>query len=149
MFSQKSSSIFFVATEQTLDIHPMLFQCWPTGLHANPTLKQHWLNAACLLGRPVRGLQKIYAMWRQQCLAHACSASHWGSPAQKSAHHAQKCLRIEFCIIIERLIRLENKFVRKCQRGSLGKPGVRPGRQIIRECKLIRSPHSWHLAAAR
>ena len=28
----------------------MLFQCWPTVFDAVPTLKQHWVNAPCLLG---------------------------------------------------------------------------------------------------
>ena len=28
----------------------MLFQCWPTICDAGPTLKQHWVNDACLLG---------------------------------------------------------------------------------------------------
>ena len=28
----------------------MLFQCWPTVFDAVPTLKQHWVNATCLLG---------------------------------------------------------------------------------------------------
>ena len=30
-------------------IHPMLFQCWPSVFDAGPTLKQHWVNAPCLL----------------------------------------------------------------------------------------------------
>ena len=28
----------------------MVFQCWPTVFDAGPTLKQHWVNAPCLLG---------------------------------------------------------------------------------------------------
>ena len=27
----------------------MLFQCWPTVFDAGPTLKQHWVNAPCIL----------------------------------------------------------------------------------------------------
>ena len=38
------------ATQHTRGIHPMLFQCWPTVFDAGPTLKQHWVNASCLLG---------------------------------------------------------------------------------------------------
>ena len=33
--------------QQRRDIQPMLFQCWAAG----PALKQHWVNAACLLVR--------------------------------------------------------------------------------------------------
>ena len=28
----------------------MLFQYWPTVFDAGPTVKQHWVNASCLLG---------------------------------------------------------------------------------------------------
>ena len=37
-------------SQQTRDIHPMLFQCWATVFKSGPTLKQHWVNALCLLG---------------------------------------------------------------------------------------------------
>ena len=36
-------------SQQTPDIHLMLFQCWPTVFDAGPTLKQHCLNDPCLL----------------------------------------------------------------------------------------------------
>ena len=39
-----------VPSQQTRDIHPMLFQCWPIVFDAGPTLKQHWVNAPCYLG---------------------------------------------------------------------------------------------------
>ena len=44
--------ITLYTTQQTRGIHPMLFQCWPTVFDAGPTLKQHWVNAPCLLGSP-------------------------------------------------------------------------------------------------
>ena len=34
--------------QQTRDVHPMLFQCWPTVFDVGPTLK-HWVNIPCLL----------------------------------------------------------------------------------------------------
>ena len=37
-------------TRQTWGIHPMLFQCWSPVFDTGPTLKQHWVNASCLLG---------------------------------------------------------------------------------------------------
>ena len=36
--------------KQTQGIHPMPFQCWPTVFDTGPTMKQHWVNAPCLLG---------------------------------------------------------------------------------------------------
>ena len=39
-----------VCTQQTRDIHLMLFQCWHTVFDSGPTLKQHWVNVPCLLG---------------------------------------------------------------------------------------------------
>ena len=38
------------ATQQTRGIRPMLFQCWASVEDVGPTLKQHWVNASCLLG---------------------------------------------------------------------------------------------------
>ena len=38
---------------QARDIYPMLFQCWPTVFDAGPALKQHRVNAPCLLGRAI------------------------------------------------------------------------------------------------
>ena len=38
-------------TQQTRGFHPMLFQCWASVVDGGPTLKQHWVNASCLLGR--------------------------------------------------------------------------------------------------
>ena len=35
---------------------PILAQCWSTVWHTGPTLRQHWLNASCLLGY-------IYLAW--------------------------------------------------------------------------------------
>ena len=32
--------------QQTRGIHSMLFQCWPSGFDAGPTLKQHWVNVS-------------------------------------------------------------------------------------------------------
>ena len=37
-------------SQQTRGIHTMLFQCWPTVFDAGPAMKQHWVNASCLLG---------------------------------------------------------------------------------------------------
>ena len=42
--------LFSTWTQQTRDVHPMLFQCWLTVFDAGPTLKQHRVNASCLLG---------------------------------------------------------------------------------------------------
>ena len=42
-----------VYTQQTRGIHPMLFQCWANVFDAGPTLKQHWVNASCLLGNGI------------------------------------------------------------------------------------------------
>ena len=39
-----------VPSQQTRDIHPMLFQCWLIVSDAGPTLKHHWVNAPCFLG---------------------------------------------------------------------------------------------------
>ena len=38
-------------TQQTRDIHPMLFQCWANIEDGGPTLEQHGVNVLCLLGR--------------------------------------------------------------------------------------------------
>ena len=43
-------SLFPSLSQQTRDIHPMMFQCCATVFDAGPTLKQHWVNAPCLLG---------------------------------------------------------------------------------------------------
>ena len=43
--------ILLVTTQQTRNIDPMLFKCWPTLFDVGPTLKQHWLNVLCLLGK--------------------------------------------------------------------------------------------------
>ena len=40
-----------LVNQQTRNIDPMLFQCWPTVCDAVPTLKQPWVNVSCLLGR--------------------------------------------------------------------------------------------------
>ena len=39
-----------LTTQQTRDIHPILFKCWPTVFDASSILKQHWMNAPYLLG---------------------------------------------------------------------------------------------------
>ena len=41
----------YTVIQQTRGIHPMPLQCWPTVFDAGPKLKQHWLNAPCLLDR--------------------------------------------------------------------------------------------------
>ena len=38
-----------VVSQQTQDIEPMLFKCWPTVCDAGPTLKQHRFNVLCRL----------------------------------------------------------------------------------------------------
>ena len=38
-------------SQQTRDIHPMLFQCWASVEDGGPTLKGHSVNTSCLLGR--------------------------------------------------------------------------------------------------
>ena len=37
-------------SQQTRGIYSMLFQCWSSVEDGGPTLKQHWVNAPCLLG---------------------------------------------------------------------------------------------------
>ena len=37
----------------------MMFQCWPTVLDAGPTLKQHWVNASCLLAIATRNISNV------------------------------------------------------------------------------------------
>ena len=37
-------------TQEKRGIRRMLLQCWSTVFDAGPTLKQHWVNASCLLG---------------------------------------------------------------------------------------------------
>ena len=39
-----------VTSQQTRDIQPMLFQCWPTVEDGGPALKQHWVDDSRLLG---------------------------------------------------------------------------------------------------
>ena len=39
-----------ITTQQTRDVKPMLFQCWPTVFDVGPTIKQHWFNVSRLLG---------------------------------------------------------------------------------------------------
>ena len=42
-------------------IHPLLFQCsWPTVFDAGPTLKQHLVNAQCLVGNAYLFAISIY-----------------------------------------------------------------------------------------
>ena len=41
-------------TQQIGGIHPMLFQCWASVEDGGPALKQHRMNASCLLGRASR-----------------------------------------------------------------------------------------------
>ena len=40
-----------VISQLTLGIHSMLFHCWTSVEDAEPTVKQHWVKASCLLGR--------------------------------------------------------------------------------------------------
>ena len=52
---------FDVATsQQSQDIHPMLFHCWATGEDGGPTLKQHRVNVSCLLGWTSEALDHVY-----------------------------------------------------------------------------------------
>ena len=39
------------ATRLTRYVDLMLFLCWPSVVDDGPTLKQHWLNDLCLLGK--------------------------------------------------------------------------------------------------
>ena len=38
-------------TQQTREVVPMLVLCWASLVDGRPTLKQHWFNVSCLLGR--------------------------------------------------------------------------------------------------
>ena len=49
-FAKPDKKISTAATKETRGIHPMLFQCWASVEDGGPTLKQHWVNAPCLLG---------------------------------------------------------------------------------------------------
>ena len=42
---------------QTLDIDPMLFQCWPVVCEVSTTLSQHRVNVSCLPG--CRGIDAL------------------------------------------------------------------------------------------
>ena len=43
-------------TQQTCDVYPMLFKCWPIAFDAGPTLKQHWVNISSLLVKRPKGV---------------------------------------------------------------------------------------------
>ena len=57
-------------SQQTRDIHPMLFQCWPSVEDDGPTLKQHWVNAPCLLG--LLSYVFISSCWKQRVVSDTC-----------------------------------------------------------------------------
>ena len=67
-------------------ICPMLFQCWSTVFDAAPTLKQHWLNAPCLLGdtrppvwhTPDFSLSIYHSGPEMSCHNHAWGGISWG-----------------------------------------------------------------------
>ena len=66
----------------------MLFHCWPTVFDARPTLKQHLLNASCLLGSAylVHFLDPVAVSPEQLSLVQEvivhlclCGTPHWHS----------------------------------------------------------------------
>ena len=42
-------AVAYIDNPATRGIHPMLFRCWTSVEDGGPTLKQHWVNASCLL----------------------------------------------------------------------------------------------------
>ena len=52
------------SSHQTRGIHPMLIQCWASVEDGGPTLKQHWVNAPCLLGPTIKKF--LYNPWRRK-----------------------------------------------------------------------------------
>ena len=55
------------ASQQTGGNHTMLFNGWPNVFDAGPTLKQHWVNASCLLGWIIKAAD---------CWTHCKQAEH-------------------------------------------------------------------------
>ena len=49
----RDTSVASVAllSQQTRDVEPMLFWCWANVEDGGSTLKQHWFNVSCLLGK--------------------------------------------------------------------------------------------------
>ena len=43
-------TLLVLRSQHTRDIHPMLCLCWASVEDGGPMLKQHWVNAPCLLG---------------------------------------------------------------------------------------------------
>ena len=76
----KSLTLHVELTQQIRGIHPLLFQCWAIGKDDGPTLKQHWVNAACLLRN---NLWLALVAWSQkpeawaQCDMNEMENFHW------------------------------------------------------------------------
>ena len=49
-----------LVNQQARGIHPKMFQCWHIVFDAGPTLKQHWVNALCLLGTLQSSLKQFH-----------------------------------------------------------------------------------------
>ena len=72
----------------------VLFQCWATIFDAGPTLKQHWLNAPCLLGCCI---QTVFIMTTQQtALAQWCY--NVGSPSVTLVQHSNNIGSCVCCV---------------------------------------------------
>ena len=59
-------------TQQTRNIHPLLFQCWASVEDGGPTLKQHWVNAPSLLGKIT--------------VIHHCNSVETAQPGDRTTH---------------------------------------------------------------
>ena len=72
------SSFGFI--QKTWGNHLMLFQCWASIEDGGPTLKQHWVNSPCLLGRHLPGWsrnQKFIAWKPPWMMTFPASMRHW------------------------------------------------------------------------
>ena len=61
-----------VASQQTTEVHQMLFLCWTSVVDGGPTLKQHWFNTSCFMAwasrpRPPGSLPGKYASDKKYC----------------------------------------------------------------------------------
>ena len=50
LFKNDMIVMYYLESNQTRDIGPMLFEYWAIVCNAGPTSKQHWFNVSCLLG---------------------------------------------------------------------------------------------------
>ena len=69
----------------------MLFQCWPIVLDAAPALKQHLVNALCLLGYHLT-CEYIYQQITDQLNKFSSISFCWLNPSQQKETHIYQSL---------------------------------------------------------